>query len=237
MARPETRVDELMDNKFVALIDTMDQEEAVEIFANTTARPCPVITENGVLVGIVTVDDILDVAEEEATEDIQKFGGVEALELPYVETPLLKMVRKRAVWLVVLFFGEMMTASAMGYYDKEIQKAVVLALFVPLIISSGGNSGSQAATLIIRAMSLKELNCKDWWYVMRRELFCGFRRSVVILGAIGFCVSSSGRNSVSLITPSIGFGRSDYFSVPDRHRYVGDAIGLDDPVPSKTFRA
>jgi magnesium transporter len=184
LASPDTRVEELMDRKFVSLLDTMDKEEAVQIFRQYDRSALPVTTENGVLVGIVTVDDILDVAEEEATEDIQKFGGLEALELPYVETPLLTLIRKRAGWLVILFLGEMLTASAMGYFDKEIEKAVVLALFVPLVISSGGNSGSQAATLIIRAMALKELTLKDWWYVMRREIFSGFTLGV-ILGAIG----------------------------------------------------
>jgi magnesium transporter len=163
----------------------MDKEEAVLTFRQYDRSALPVITENSVLVGIVTADDIMDVAEEEATEDIQKFGGVEALDLPYVETPLLTLIRKRSVWLIVLFVGEMMTASAMGYFDKEIQKAVVLALFIPLVISSGGNSGSQAATLIIRAMALKELNLRDWWYVMRRELVSGLFLGV-ILGAIGF---------------------------------------------------
>ncbi|HYJ92920.1 MAG TPA: magnesium transporter [Pyrinomonadaceae bacterium] len=184
VASQETRVAELMDYKFVALTDTMDKEEAVQIFRQYDRSALPVVTENGVLVGIVTVDDILDVAEEEATEDIQKFGGLEALELPYVETPLLTLIRKRAGWLVILFLGEMLTASAMGYFDREIEKAVVLALFVPLVISSGGNSGSQAATLIIRAMALKELTLKDWWYVMRREIFSGFSLGVV-LGIIG----------------------------------------------------
>lgn len=184
LAPPETRVEELMDSKFVSLRDTMDQEEAVQIFRQYDRAALPVITENGMLVGIVTADDILDVAEEEATEDIQKFGGVEALEMPYVETPLRTLIRKRSMWLVVLFLGEMMTASAMGYFDDEIQKAVVLALFIPLVISSGGNSGSQAATLIIRAMALKELNLRDWWYVMRREVFSGFALGV-ILGSIG----------------------------------------------------
>lgn len=184
MASPDTHVEELMDDKFIALLDTMDKEEAVQIFRQYDRSALPVITENGVLVGIVTVDDILDVAEEEATEDIQKFGGLEALEMPYVETPLLTLIRKRSSWLVVLFLGEMLTASAMGYFDKEIQKAVVLALFIPLVISSGGNSGSQAATLIIRAMALKEITVKDWWYVMRREIVSGFALGV-ILGTIG----------------------------------------------------
>ena len=184
VASPDTLVEELMDYKFVSLQDTMDKEEAVQIFRQYDRSALPVVTENGVLVGIVTVDDILDVAEEEATEDIQKFGGLEALELPYVETPLLTLIRKRAGWLVILFLGEMLTASAMGYFDREIEKAVVLALFVPLVISSGGNSGSQAATLIIRAMALKELALRDWWYVMRREIFSGFSLGVV-LGIIG----------------------------------------------------
>lgn len=185
MAQPDTRVEELMGNRSVALLDVMDREEAVDIFRRYDRSALPVTTASGVLVGIVTIDDILDVADAEATEDIQKFGGMEALDLPYVETPLPRMIKKRAGWLIVLFFGEMMTASAMGYYDKEIEKAVVLALFVPLVISSGGNSGSQAATLIIRAMSLKELTLRDWWYVMRRELFSGFSLGL-ILGAIGF---------------------------------------------------
>jgi magnesium transporter len=185
MTSPETLVEELMDNKFVALLDMMDREEAVQIFRQYDRYALPVITENGVLVGIVTADDILDVAEAEATEDIQKFGGVEALDLPYLETPFLQMIRKRVGWLIILFLGQMLTASAMGRFDDEIERAVVLALFIPLIISAGGNCGSQAATLIVRAMALKELNLKDWWYVMRREILSGLTLGV-ILGAIGF---------------------------------------------------
>jgi magnesium transporter len=184
LAPTDAGVEELMDYKFVALTDTMDKEEAVNIFRQYDRTALPVITESGVLVGIVTGDDILDVADEEATEDIQKFGGVEALELTYIETPLLTLIRKRAGWLTLLFVGEMLTASAMGYFDKEIERAVVLALFLPLVISSGGNSGSQAATLIIRAMALKELSLSDWWYVMRRELFSGLALGA-ILGVIG----------------------------------------------------
>lgn len=185
LAPLETLIKELMDNKFVALQTLMDQEEAVQIFRQYDRSALPVITENQVLVGIVTVDDILDVAEAEATEDIQKFGGLEALDLPYVKTSVTTMIKKRAGWLVILFLGEMLTASVMGHFEDEINKAVVLVLFIPLIISSGGNSGSQAATLIVRAMSLKEITLKDWWYVMRRELFSGFSLGV-ILGAIGF---------------------------------------------------
>jgi magnesium transporter len=145
----------------------------------------PVVDSNEVLVGIVTSDDMLDVAEEEATEDIQKFGGMEAVDEPYMRIPLLVMVRKRAGWLVVLFLGEMLTASAMGFYEGEIAKAVVLALFLPLIISSGGNSGSQASMLIIRAMALGEVTLRDWFHVMRKEIISGFLLGC-ILGAIGF---------------------------------------------------
>jgi magnesium transporter len=137
------------------------------------------------LVGIVTVDDVLDVAEEEATREIQRFGGLEALDEPYLATPLGAMVRKRASWLVILFLSEMLTATAMGFFEKEIARAVVLALFVPLIISSGGNSGSQAATLIIRALALGEVKVKDWWRVMRREIASGIMLGS-ILGSIGF---------------------------------------------------
>lgn len=175
----------LMDSKFNSLKATDAQEDAVSVFRRTDLPALPVTDSEGVLIGIVTYDDILDVAEAEATEDIQKFGGVEALELPYVQTPFPVMVRKRAGWLIILFLSEMLTASAMGYFADEISRAVVLALFVPLIISSGGNSGSQAATLIIRAMALKEINLRDWWYVMRREIFSGLALGT-ILGIIGF---------------------------------------------------
>ncbi len=174
----------LMDNHFICLTSTQHKEDAVGYFEKYDRTTLPVISENGVLVGIVTVDDILDVMERRDTEDIQKFGGLEALDLPYTKTSILKMVRKRAGWLIILFVGEMFTASAMGYFDAEIEKAVVLALFVPLIISSGGNSGSQAATLIIRAMALQELTLGNWWYVMRKELISGLMLGL-ILGSIG----------------------------------------------------
>src|SRR5262249_13925356 len=134
---------------------------------------------------IVTVDDILDVASAVATEEIQKVGGSEALDEPYTTIALSRMVKKRASWLVVLFLGEMLTATAMSFFEDEIAKAVVLALFVPLVISSGGNAGSQAATLVIRALALGEFTLGQWWKVMRRELIAGFSLGV-ILGAIGF---------------------------------------------------
>ncbi len=180
----EVTIEFLMDRQYVSLRVTDRQEDAIAQFKRYDRAALPVTTDDDILVGIVTADDILDVIEQADTEDIQKFGGMESLDLPYTKTPLLQMVRKRASWLIILFIGEMLTATAMGYFEDEIAKAVVLALFVPLIISSGGNSGSQAATLIIRAMALKELTLGDWWGVMRKELFSGFLLGTV-LGSIG----------------------------------------------------
>jgi magnesium transporter len=156
----------------------------VNVFRKYDRSALPVTDTNGVLVGIVTIDDMLDIAEEEATEDIQKFGGMEALEEPYMRIPLMTMVWKRAPWLVVLLIGEMLTATAMAFYEHEIAKAVVLAVFLPMIISSGGNSGSQASTLIIRAMALGEVTLRDWWRVMQREFAAGAMLGV-FLGVIG----------------------------------------------------
>jgi magnesium transporter len=185
LLRPLTaKVSEIRDQTFQALKVNDSQEDALNIFRKYDRVALPVIDSNGVLVGIVTSDDMLDVAEEEATEDIQKFGGVEALEEPYMRISLFQMVRKRAVWLVVLFLGEMLTATAMATYQDELAKALVLALFLPLIISSGGNSGSQASTLMIRAMALGEVTLRDWWRVMSRELQAGLALGL-ILGVIG----------------------------------------------------
>lgn len=181
----DQKVAELMNENFVALRPTDDQETAVNTFKKYSRLALPVVTDDGHLVGIVTIDDVLTIAEEEHTEDIQKFGGVEALDEPYTSISLTRMVKKRAGWLVILFLSEMLTATAMGFFENEIARAVVLALFVPLIISSGGNSGSQAATLIIRAMALGEVTLKEWWKVMRREILSGLMLGS-ILGAIGF---------------------------------------------------
>jgi magnesium transporter len=178
-------VRDITDNRFVALKTTDDKKTAVDVFRKYDRSALPVVDTVGTLVGIVTIDDVLDVAEEEATRDIQRFGGLEALDEPYVATPFWALVRKRASWLVILFLGEMLTATAMAFFQAEIAKAVVLALFVPLIISSGGNSGSQAATLIIRALALREVTLRDWWMVMRRELGSGLMLGTV-LGTIGF---------------------------------------------------
>src|SRR5204862_5722370 len=186
LLRPLTaKVSEIRDQTFGALNVTDSQQDALNVFRKYDRAALPVVDSNGVLVGIVTADDMLDVAEEEATEDIQKFGGMEALDEPYMRIPLWRMVKKRAGWLVILFLGEMLTATAMGFFEKEIERAVVLALFVPLIISSGGNSGSQASTLVIRALALSEVKLLDWWRVMRREVFSGLALGA-ILGTIGF---------------------------------------------------
>jgi len=179
------KVSDLMDENFVTLNVTDSQRDAVNIFRKYDRTALPVVDSGGVLVGIVTIDDMLDVAEQEATEDIQKLGGLEALDEPYTTIPLLRMVKKRATWLIILFLGEMLTATAMQGYNGEIEKAAILAMFLPLIISSGGNSGSQATTLVIRAMALGELRLRDWWRVVRKELLSGFSLGL-ILGCIGF---------------------------------------------------
>ena len=186
LLRPfEAKVGDFRDRAFVALKVNDSQEEALSAFRKYDRVALPVIDSNDVLVGIVTSDDMLDVAEEEATEDIQKLGGMEALDEPYTTISLLRMVKKRATWLIVLFLGEMLTATAMQGYNGEIEKAAILAMFLPLIISSGGNSGSQATTLVIRAMALGELRLRDWWRVVRKELLSGFSLGL-ILGSIGF---------------------------------------------------
>jgi magnesium transporter len=185
LATPVTIVEELMNETYVSVKVTDNQELAVEMFKEYDLYVIPVVNYENYLVGIVTADDVIDVIEEEATEDIQKFGGMEALDEPYITVPLPEMIRKRAGWLIVLFLGEMLTATAMGFFEHEIAKAVVLALFIPLIISSGGNSGSQAATLTIRAMALGEITLSDWWRVMKREFISGFMLGT-ILGIIGF---------------------------------------------------
>ena len=183
-ARGETHVSEVMATDLVTVPEQMDQEEVGRIFAQHDLVAVPVLDADGVMKGIVTIDDIVDVVEEEATEDIQKLGGMQALDAPYLQVGLWEMVKKRAGWLTVLMIGEMFTATAMGYYEHQISKAVVLALFVPLIISCGGNSGSQASTLVIRALALNELRLKDWRRVLGRELKAGLALGL-ILGVIG----------------------------------------------------
>jgi magnesium transporter len=183
-ARPERELYSLMDPDPLCLRATDDQEVAAALAARHGLLSVPVIDEEGRMVGVITVDDIMDVVQEEATEDFQKIGGSEALDAPYLETGLAQLIRKRAGWLVVLFLGGLLTATAMGYYEEAIAKAVVLSLFIPVIISSGGNSGSQASTLVIRAMALGEVRLKDWFRVVRRELLAGLALGTM-LGGLG----------------------------------------------------
>jgi magnesium transporter len=177
-ADPTRTVAEIMETDVVRVTDEMDQETVSRVFAEHDMTVVPVVDQDGRMKGIVTVDDIVDVVEEEATEDMQKLGGLEALEAPYLQTGFGSMLKKRGGWLAVLFVGETLTAVAMKNFEHSIAEAVVLTLFIPLIISSGGNSGSQAATLVIRAMALGEVRLRDFWRVLRRELGSG-----LLLGA------------------------------------------------------
>ncbi len=185
LASPDNKIEALMDERVIALHANDDQEHAHEVFKMNNRVALPVTDDNNILLGIVTIDDILWVTNEEFSEDIQKIGGTEALDEPYLDTPLFKLVRKRAGWLIVLFLGELLTATAMAHFNDEITKATVLAMFIPLIMSSGGNSGSQASTLVIQAMAVGDISIVDWWRVMRREILSGLLLGG-ILGIIGF---------------------------------------------------
>ena len=186
VADAQTPVTELLQNQNLALSATADQETAIAAFKKYDVTILPVVDGKGVIVGVITVDDVLDLAEKEATEDIQKLGGVEALDAPYLTIGMFSMVKKRAGWLSALFLGEMLTASAMSHFEGELASAIVLGSFIPLIISSGGNSGSQATSLIIRAMAVRDVTLRDWWRVMSREIFAGLALGCVLaaLGAI-----------------------------------------------------
>ncbi len=185
LASPEKMVNELMDERVISLNVNDDQEYANQVFKMNNRVALPVVDDNNVLLGITTIDDMLWVATEEYSEDMQKMGGTEALDEPYLDMPLMRLFRKRVGWMVILFIGELLTASVMRHFEDEIAKAVVLALFIPLIISSGGNSGSQASTLIIQAMAVGEITVSDWWRIMRREILSGLMLGTV-LGLLGF---------------------------------------------------
>jgi len=185
LASPDTKVSEMMDGRYIELNVNNDQETANEVFKMNNRVALPVVDDYNVLLGIVTIDDVLWVTNEEFSEDIQKIGGAEALDQPYLETPFFGLVKKRVGWLTILFFGEMLTATAMAFYNDEMAKVIILTNFIPLIISTGGNSGTQASTLIIQAMALGEVEVADWWRVMRREILSGLMLGL-ILGCIGF---------------------------------------------------
>lgn len=185
LVTPDHQVNELMDERSVVLYVTDKQQDAIQMFRLNNRVALPVLDANEVMLGIVTIDDMLWIANAEFTEDIQKIGGTEALDKPYLDVPMLQLFKKRAGWLVILFLSEMLTTTAMQHFQAEIAKAVVLALFIPLVMSSGGNSGSQASTLVIQAMALGQVRLTDWWRVLRREILCGFMLGTT-LGTIGF---------------------------------------------------
>lgn len=184
-ARGDRQMRDVMNTEFITVPEELDQEEVARLFADYDVVALPVLDDQGKMVGIVTVDDIVDVVQEETTEDVQKYGGMEALDDPYMRTPFFDLMKKRAGWLSLLAVGEMLTATALGHYEDSIAKAAVLSLFIPLIISSGGNSGSQASTLVIRAMTIGEIRLRDWWRVARREIMAGTVLGLM-LGMLGF---------------------------------------------------
>ena len=183
-APPDSPVRQVMRTNIISVRDDLDQEAVANVIAENGLMAVPVLDAEGRIRGIVTVDDIVDVVREEATEDIQKIGGTQALDAPYLQVGLFEMVRKRGVWLTVIFVGQLLTTTAMSVFESELARAVVLALFIPLVISSGGNSGSQASTLVIRAMAMQEVRLRDWWLVLRREIAAGLLLGLV-LGGIG----------------------------------------------------
>ena len=185
LASPDKTMEEIVDGRVVSLNVQDDQEHASQVFKMNNRVALPVVDDNNILLGIVTIDDMLWVANEEFSEDMQKMGGTEALNEPYLDIPFFTLIKKRAGWLILLFFGELFTATAMAYFSDELSKALILSIFVPLIISSGGNSGSQASTLIIQAMAVGEVYIEDWWRVMRREILSGLTLGG-ILGFIGY---------------------------------------------------
>lgn len=210
LAPLDTPVSDLMTENFVALNVNDDQESAIELFKKYDRVALPVVDNSGFLLGIVTVDDVFDVAEEEATEDIHKLSAIEALEEPYSELPVTAIIKKRVPWLSLLLLGQSFTALAMGFFEDQLLKVAALALFIPMLISSGGNSGSQAATLVVRAMALGEITLRDWWHIMRREVFSGLAMGSV-LGVIGFAqvvfisqFSAEIGSNLSLIALTVG---------------------------------
>ncbi|WII73683.1 magnesium transporter [Bdellovibrio sp. 22V] len=198
-AAPGKRIAEIMHTDVLKVPVEMDQEQIGRIFSQQDLMAVPVVDEQGIMKGIVTFDDVATAIQEEATEDIHKIGGVETLDAPYLKISMLEMIKKRGGWLLILFLGEMFTATAMAYYEDELAKAVVLSMFIPLIISSGGNSGSQASTLVIRAIALGEVRLRDWWRVLGREIMTGVCLGAA-LGAIGFIRIMLWPNRESLYT-------------------------------------
>ncbi len=197
LSPPDKKIIELTDDRYISLNAYDDQETAAEVFKMNNRVALPVVSKSNKLLGIVTIDDILWVATEEFSEDMQKMGGTEALEEPYLEVPLAKLYRKRIIWLLILFVGETLTIAAMSSFQKTLEQVLVLSTFIPLIISSGGNSGSQAATLIIQAMALGEVRVLDWWKIARREIVSGLFMGAT-LGVLGFLIVFGGHEVFDL---------------------------------------
>ncbi len=248
LAEYKTKIADIMDNTFEALSAFDDQEVAVRMLSKYDRVAMPVVDSDGILVGIVTVDDVLDVAEEETTEDMQLMAGMSALDKKYSETGILEMVKKRVGWLVLLFFGQMFTVTAMAGYEDTLAAAAVLALFIPMIISSGGNSGSQAATLIIRGISTDDIRLTEWLKVLRKELLSGFLLGAAlgILGSIviGFWMFLRGEpftlaltlQALTVGTSLVGvvlFGNMSGSMLP----FIMSKLGFDPAVTSAPFVA
>ena len=200
LAEPDSLVREIMDNEFIALYAKDDREEAVRMMARYDRTALPVVDSLGLLVGIVTADDVADVAEEEFTEDVQKLGGMEALDSPYMSTPVLEMFKKRSGWLALLLILQTFTITIMGFFDEQLSKAMVLAVFVPMIISTGGNTGSQAASLLVRAIAVEEVTLKLWWRIVRKEILTGAMLGLA-LGSLGMIVVWILSHSATVDTP------------------------------------
>jgi magnesium transporter len=248
LAEPDGKISDLMDNTFEALSAFDDQEEAVRMLSKYDRVALPVVDSGGVLAGIVTVDDVIDVAEEETTEDMQLMAGMSALEKSYSETNMFEMVQKRIGWIILLFLGQMFTVTAMAGYEDTLAAAAVLALFIPMIISSGGNSGSQAATLIIRSLSTDDLKLGDWLAVLKRELLSGFFLGGIlgVMGTvvIGFWMVVRGEpfsfevfmQALTVGTSLVGvvlFGNMSGSMLP----FIMSKLGLDPAVTSAPFVA
>jgi magnesium transporter len=197
LSQPDKKVSDLMNNRVTSLNAYDDQETASEVFKMENRVALPVVSHENKLLGIVTIDDILWVAEEEFSEDMQKMGGTEALEQPYLDVPVAELYKKRIIWLLILFIGGSLTIAAMSSFQQTLEQVIVLSTFIPLIISSGGNSGSQAATLIIQAMALGEITINDWWQIARREIITGLLMGTT-LGIIGFFIVFSGHQVFGL---------------------------------------
>ena len=241
MAEPGTKITDLQDRTLVSIPVSADRAGMVAAFEKYDRLALPVVDGGGHMLGIITADDVLDAAEEIATEEIQKMGGTEALDAPYLTVGFWSMVKKRGGWLAVLFLGEMLTATAMGYFESEIERAAVVALFVPLIISSGGNSGSQGTSLIIRSLALKEIRLRDWWRVFGRELRTGLTLGL-FLGFLGFC--RIGAWQFLSTVPAVGtffqtHSEQDLAAVPEGFKLVTGDTKVEVPVhiPEHTLPA